>query len=79
MLLQQQKTKNHWHRQAWLDQWVTHNNAPEDHASVLRELHEFRSAGRYADKAFEVDTVTINDLLLTVEEMIDTAQSKVGD
>lgn len=76
MLLQQEKTRSHSQRQAWIDQWVAHNNAPQDHAAVLRQLHEYRSSGRYADGGFNVAPEKVAELLAVVDDMIVLAEEK---
>jgi hypothetical protein len=75
MLLQQQKTKNHSYRQEWLDQWVAHQNAPDNHADTLRALRDARAAARYADGSLGITAPQLNDLLRVVGEMIESARS----
>jgi HEPN domain len=78
MLLMQHRTKSHAERRDWLGSWADHNNAPAEHATALRELHEHRAAGRYADAPFVIDPQQVDQLLQVVEDMIATAEARSG-
>jgi HEPN domain-containing protein len=73
MLIQQERTKNHWQRQEWLDSWARHQNAPQDHADALRELRGHRLTGRYGNASVSVDPDTLGQLFAIVGSMIDSA------
>jgi hypothetical protein len=78
MLLQQNTTRDHKQRQAWLDFWVEHANSPDEHATALRELHQLRANGRYADAELALPEGRLADLLDVVSEMIEDAKRRAG-
>jgi hypothetical protein len=78
VLLMQQRTKLHSERRDWLESWAEHDNAPAEHPTSLRELHEHRAAGRYAETRFVIDPLRLDELLQVVEAMIATAAARAG-
>ena len=62
----------------WIDGWTENENAPTSHAAALRELHEYRAAGRYADEDLELPDGRLDELLDVARDMIDKADAAVG-
>jgi hypothetical protein len=76
MLLMQQRTKSHSDRQDWLDSWADHSNSPLEHSAALRDLHQYRASGRYAEVPFIVDAQHLENLLAIVKDMIGLAAER---
>lgn len=79
MLLQSEANPNHGKRREWLRRWAELENSPLSHAHVLDNLAALRKPARYGPDTPLLKPGSLERIISTVREMIDTAGEYSGD
>lgn len=78
MLLMRNETNNHRVRRKWFAGWTELENSPRHHSDLLFDLANQRSAARYGAERVALKPGRLNEILDTVQEMIDTATVRIA-